>query len=289
MANVKEVELVEDWDSQEAENSQALVSLSSAEIDSQIATAKKYPRSIRRFVQEAKQMVTLNEEIASACIYALPRGGKTIEGPSARFAEIIQAAWGNCRAGARVVSEDDKFVTSQGVFIDLERNTAVTFEVKRRITTSKGVRFNDDMITVTSNAASSIAMRNAVLKGISKAFWGQLYDEAKRTAIGDAQTLSTRRTKMLVEFGKMGVTSDMIFGLLHIEGEQDITLDHLGTLRGVFTAIKEGDTTIEQAFEVPEEKPGSKAKRSAITDKLDAEQKQKAGDGLFEKGGEQYH
>ena len=66
--------------------------ISRAEIDQQVSTAKKYPRSVKRFVDEATQMVTLNESIAQQCIYALPRDGKVVEGASARFAEIIASA-----------------------------------------------------------------------------------------------------------------------------------------------------------------------------------------------------
>src|SRR5690242_11581167 len=101
-----------------------------AHIDQQISTAKRYPRSIKRFLDEAMQMVSLNESIAAQCVYALPRREKdkatgqwitkAIEGPSARFAEIVASAWGNCRAGARVVSTAGEFVTAQGVFHDLE-------------------------------------------------------------------------------------------------------------------------------------------------------------------------
>src|SRR5258708_5503124 len=86
-----------------------------AEYDVQIATAKRYPRSIKQFIDNAMEMVTLSEQIADDCIYALPRDGKTIEGPSARFAEMILHAWGHTRAGARIVNEDSRFVTAQGV------------------------------------------------------------------------------------------------------------------------------------------------------------------------------
>src|SRR6185436_14130544 len=65
------------------------------EIDMQISTAKKWPRSIKKFKETAAEMATLDEDTAAACIYALPRDGKTIEGPSARLAEIILSAWGN--------------------------------------------------------------------------------------------------------------------------------------------------------------------------------------------------
>ena len=96
--------------------------LNKSEIDMQVATAHKYPRSVKRFRDETLAMVTLNENVAQECIYSLPRDGKNIEGPSARFAEVVASAWGNSRAGARVVSDAGDFVTAQGVFHDLERN-----------------------------------------------------------------------------------------------------------------------------------------------------------------------
>ena len=136
--------------------------ISRSEIDQQIATARRYPRSIKRFRDEALQMVTLSESVAEQCIYALPRDGKTIEGPSARFAEVVASAWGNCRAGARVINDAGEFVTAQGVFHDLERNVAITYEVQRRITDKHGKRYKADMIGVTANAACSIALRNAI-------------------------------------------------------------------------------------------------------------------------------
>lgn len=250
------------------ESSQTLMALNSSEIDMQIATAKRYPRSIKAFTNEAMQMVTLTEEIAGECIYSLPRGGKPIEGPSARFAEIILSAWGNVRAGARTMGEDDKFVTSQGAFYDLQRNVHISYEVKRRITDKSGKKLKDDMIGVTSNAACSIALRNAILKGIPKAIWKPLYEAARQTAIGTAETLSGKRAKLLDTFAKMGVQPDQIFKLLDIQGVQDITLDHIAQLRGVFTAIKEGDTTIEQIFE-EQKKPGSKATKSKLNDTID--------------------
>ena len=222
--------------------------LNRSEIEQQVTTAHKFPRSIKRFRQEALQMVTLNESVAESCIYALPRGNKTIEGPSARFAEVVASAWGNCRAGARVVSDAGDFITAQGVFYDCERNVGLTYEVQRRITDSKGKRYNADMIGVTGNAASSIALRNAILKGVPKAFWDDMYQAARAVVMGDFSTLANRRADALKALVAFGVTQEQVFAKLGVEGSSDITLDHLVVLRGLITAIKEGDTTPEQAF-----------------------------------------
>lgn len=227
--------------------------LNSSEINQQIATAHKFPRSIKKFLTEARDLVTLNDAVASECIYALPRDGKVIEGPSARFAEIMAHSWGNSRAGARVVDEQGEFVTAQGVFHDLEKNVAITYEVKRRIVDRNGKRYKPDMIGVTANAACSIALRNAILKGVPKAFWSTLYDEARRVTMGDSKTLAVRRADALAYLQKFGATEAMILSKLGVAGVEEITLEHLVTLRGFATAIKDGDTTVEQAFAVEAE------------------------------------
>jgi hypothetical protein len=249
--------------------------LNRSEIEQQIATARRFPRSMTKFVKEATEMVQLSETIAEQCIYAIPRDGKTIEGPSARFAEIIASAWGNCRAGARVVDDSGEFVTAQGVFHDLERNVAITYEVQRRITNKQGRRFNADMIGVTANAACSIALRNSILKGVPKAFWEDTYNAARSVIMGDIQTLSNRRAKAVEHFQRFGVSIEQLCLKLGVAGVDDIGLEHLVVLRGLLTAIKEGDTTAEETF--AQNRPGLSAaaarakstpERDALMDKL---------------------
>jgi hypothetical protein len=241
----------------------ALAVLNKSEVEMQVTTARKFPRSIKKFTNEALQLATLDEATAGECLYALPRKDKdgcniTIEGPSARLAEIIAYSWGNNRAGARVIGEDEEFVTAQGVYYDLEKNSAISFEVKRRITNKHGKRFNSDMIGVTANAASSIALRNAVLKGIPKALWKPIYDAVRSTIAGDSRTLTNRRIAAIKAFAVHGVSEDMILVALGISGVQDITLDHLVALRAMLTALKDGESTVEDMF--PEEPKAANGK-----------------------------
>lgn len=245
-----------------------LALLNKSEIDMQIATAHKYPRSVVKFRTNVFNMVTLSEQIAAECIYAVPRDGKMIEGPSARFAEVVASAWGNSRAGARVVNDQGEFVTAQGVFHDLEQNVAITYEVQRRITTKAGKRFGADMIAVTANAACSIALRNAILKGVPKAFWSEMYDGARKTAMGDTKTLPTRRAEALDALLRFGVSPEQVYARLGVSGKEDMGLEQLATLRFILTAIKEGDTTPEQAFAAdganqPVKAPVSKSAKAA--------------------------
>jgi len=226
----------------------ALEAQTRGEVDIQITTAKRYPRSVATFVKQATEMATLNEETAEACFYALPRDGKTIEGPSARLAEIVASAWGHMRVEARIVEETERFVTARGMAWDLQNNVAIAFEVRRRITDRKGRRYADDMVGVTGNAASSIALRNAVFKVVPSAFWRPIYLKCREVAVGNAETLANRRAKMLEYFQKLGAPADRVFALLGVPGIEDITLTHLATLKGLATAIKEGETTVDEAF-----------------------------------------
>lgn len=258
-----------------------LSALGGGELDMQITTAKRFPRSVAVFKKVAMEMATLDEETAEACFYALPRGGKTIEGPSARLAEICMSAWGNMRVEAKMVGEDDRFVTSRGTAWDLQTNVAIAYEVKRRITTSsrngnQPKKFDDDMVGVTSNAASSIALRNAVFKAIPAAFWKPIYLACRQVAIGDIKTIANRRAALLDHFQKMGVTNDQVLALLGVKGVEDITLDNLLTMKGLATALKDGETTIEEAFAAVAPGPIKPAERKSEQAKAPAPESSQA-------------
>ena len=145
----------------------ALAVITAAEIDRQVATAKQYPRDIAKCLTELRGLVTSSEEVAQECFYTLERKEKEkgtnkeiikfIVGPSVRFAELLVYCWHNLRVATRIVEEGTEFLTAQGIAHDLERNNAVSTEVRRRITTAQGYRYGADMIGVTGAAAGSAA------------------------------------------------------------------------------------------------------------------------------------
>ena len=55
----------------------ALEAISRAEVDMQIATAKRYPRDVSKVKQGMLSIATVDEETAAACFYTLPRYSKT--------------------------------------------------------------------------------------------------------------------------------------------------------------------------------------------------------------------
>ena len=231
-------------------SSSMAVQLQKAEIDQLVSTARAFPRSLKHVQTRIMSMATLDEESAEECIYALPRGGKPIRGPSIRFAEILKQSYGNCQAAARVVHVDkvDKYVEAEGVFIDLETNSKSTARVRRRISGKNGAVYNDDMIIVTGNAACSIAMRNAILAGVPKPLWRRAYDLVQATITGDITTLTDNREKAFKALAAFGVKPDQVFVALGVEGVEDISVDHIATLRGMYSALKNGEATVEEMF-----------------------------------------
>jgi hypothetical protein len=171
-----------------------------------------------------------------------------IEGPSIRLAEIALACWGNISAASRVVADDGKFVTSQGVAWDMEKNIRISKETKRRVTNREGRRFSDDMVAVTGNAACSISLRNAIVSVIPGIIIKDVYEAAKKVAAGSAATLGSRRVAAMAKFKEMGVDESRVFSALGVKGLEDINLEKITILIGLYNAIQDKETTIEEAF-----------------------------------------
>lgn len=234
----------------------AVSAIARSELESQIDCAHKYKRSIRHFLQEAQTLATLNREVAESCIYSLPRGGKTIAGPSVRMAEICASAYGNLHVAARIIGEEGNNIVAQGVAWDIEKNLRVGIEVRRRITDRNGNRFADDMVTVTGNAAASIALRNAIFRVVPRAYVDDIYRRVRDVAVGDARTLADRRADVLARLQKFGASQDRVVARLGVGGVDDIGLEQLETLIGLGTSIRNGDCTVDDAFpEVTKEQP----------------------------------
>lgn len=221
-----------------------------ANVDSQVATAKRYPRDIRRSIDNSVVMATMNQETAQSCSYALPRGGKPITGPSVHLAKIIVSNWGNMRTEAKVVQITDKQVISRGTCWDLETNVASAFEVRRSIIGKNGQRFSEDMITVTGNAANSIAYRNAVFAVIPKAITDRVYYAAQRFITGDlsdSDKLLKVRTGIINNFkNSYGITEEEVVKMCGKQTVNQIGADEISMLMGTIQALKDGDTTVDE-------------------------------------------
>lgn len=222
-----------------------------AAIDVQIATAKHYPRNVKRATENAVAIATMDKETAQTCTYSVPRGGKAITGPSVHLAKILAQCWGNLRVEAKVVDISATQVTSESVCFDLENNLAIKTQVKRSIIGKHG-RYSDDMITVTGNAANAIALRNAVLSVVPRGIVDKVYNAAKQVITGDIsdETKLIARRKQVVDALKdtYNVSEAEVLKAIGKQAIQHINADDLVVLIGIGTAIRDGDTTVDEAF-----------------------------------------
>lgn len=237
-------------------SSDALSAITSAEIDKQIATAHQYPRNLNACVQNIQALALMDEEIAGSCYYHLERLDKNgeksiIEGPSIRLAEIVAANWGNLRLGSRVVGNDGRMVTVEAVCHDLETNVAITQQQVRSIVTRNGKTYSNDMQTLTINAAQAIALRNAINKVIPMAITRKVVEQCKAMVRGKAAELPEKRQKIVAAFASIGVSREQLLAKLQITSIDEITADMVANLRGLYTSLKDGNSTVEDEFPKP--------------------------------------
>jgi len=258
----------------------AVEAIERAQIDIQIATAQKYkkhaPEMMSRVKANMLTLATLDEETAASCFYTLPRGGKSIQGESVRLTEIALVCYGNARVATRIIdiitAGDDPHVVIQAVAHDLENNTAYSCETRRRITKKKFKdKVDEDDIQLATNACSAIAGRNAVLKMIPKAFVRPIMLAAKKVAVGDVKSLVAKRATVIERLKAMGATEDRILAVVGCLKIEDIGVDALSELIGLGTALKDGETSLEDAFPpIVVNKPGVEGVKERL--KKDKEQ-----------------
>jgi hypothetical protein len=242
---------------------QALAQITKAEIDQQIATAHAYPRSMARFKTRAIEMATLDEETAESCIYARPVGkkkdettGKMVteyaEGMSIRMAEIVGACYGNLRVGAMLIEMNPRYVKARGVAHDLESNFLSTSEVIESTVDRNGKPYSERMRAVVAKAALSKARRDATFQVVPKGLAKPIEAAVRAIAVGDTTTLDKRRARIMQWVDLLGIDPVRVFRSLNVTGVEDLTIDHLATLQGIRTALKDKETTVDEAFPTDE-------------------------------------
>jgi hypothetical protein len=238
-----------------------LSAITRAEIDIQIATAKRYPRDIQKFLNETETLACRTEQMARACMYSLPARRKPdsgekaepIIGPSVRLAEIALHAYGNVRATVRVDPDGDRYVVARFSGMDLEKNVGVQIEVRRRIVDSRGRRYSDDMMIMTGNAASAIAFRNGIWKLIPAALIEPIFQRVREVAMGGDVPIEKKRLEWMNYWKKKGIKGEDVLRTLGVSGIENIEISHLEQMVGWETAIKEGGATLKELFAPPQE------------------------------------
>ena len=230
-----------------------------AGMDSQIVTAKTFPRNETQCIKDIIGLLSEDQDLASACYYTLPaRKGqdKGIQGPSVRLAEVFLYLWGNIKAGTRIISNDGRQVIVEGWAWDLEKNLEISSQVVKSIVTSRGETYSPTMQATTIAAASSVAYRNAVFKVIPFMFVEKVYKIAQEKSVsmmsngqksGD-EDQRRYKERVFSSLEKYQIKPLQILGYFQRKTLDDITAEDMKEIIGIGTALRDGFILPEEAF-----------------------------------------
>jgi len=137
-----------------------------AEIHGAITAARAYPRD-QKFAMDRIIMECTRPGLAEAAVYAYPRGGEMVSGPSIRLAEAVARQWGNIQFGINELASNPEETLMQAFAWDLETNVREvrTFSVPKFRHSRKGkTRLEDPRDIYEQNAnMGARRMRGCIL------------------------------------------------------------------------------------------------------------------------------
>lgn len=219
--------------------------------ESQVDIAKRYPRDLKRCINNSIVVATMDKETSELCGYVLPRAGKKLHGPSVHLAKIIVQNYGNIRVESRVIEVKQREVIAEAIAFDLETNIASRREERKSIFGKHG-RYSDDMIIVTGKAAAAIAYRNAIFDIIPRSIIDKVYKESMNFLTGDLSSeteLIKRRKKAIDSFNDdFGVKEDEVLKSLGLNTINQIKQQEIITLIGMYNALKNSESSVDEMF-----------------------------------------
>ena len=246
------------------------------------AVAIQRPRDEELALQRAlADLERLPPEIAKKMQYAIKytdhgTGRITmVRGPSIQAAVALMRRYGNALGGAITLKEDATGWELEGYFMDLES----TIRIGRPYRGSKLYRPRGSKTAVmlplerqlqAFQSAVSKAMRNAILEGLPDYFIATYLARARELAGGgkeDAPAQEKARLGAIEAFEKLGITLAQLEAYAE-KPQARWTGADVADLRGVWTAIQDGQISVEEAFAVDVDPDGTKAPLQDLKDRM---------------------
>ena len=227
------------------------------ENESRMSLAAARPRDYGQVLANVKAQLAAYKSFAQEAIYNKPVGKdrdtgkmKFARGLSIRAAEALAEAYRYCKVRSDVTPLDDDTVRVEACFTDYQTGRVwqdsgiVSKSYKMR--NGKIARHSDDRFyNVVVKAEASRRIRECIMRMIPPGLRSELVlcvDE-QLDAFLDESTVD----KIVAEFSKRGVTLEMIERLL-AKRRASFTKEDRANLVGVWNAIKDGETTVAEAF-----------------------------------------
>ena len=223
-----------------------------AEAQGKLVIAKRFPRDEVQAYNRVAQACQ-RKGIAEKAFYSYNRGGGTVSGPTIRFAEELARCWGNIDYGIKELSQDEGKSEMQAYAWDLETNAQSVQNFtnphirevggKAKILTSQR-----DIYEINANMGAR-RLRSRILAILPTDLVDMAIAECRKTLAGNNdEPLIDRVKKMIVAFGKIGVTQEQIETRLKRKVDT-MTVDDFTDYIGIYNAIKQGESKIADWFE----------------------------------------
>lgn len=222
-----------------------------AEAQGRLLVAKRFPRdeaaAFARVMDACRR-----PSLAEVANYRFPRGGQSVEGPSIRLAEELARCWGNIAYGMRELSRRNGESEMEAFAWDQQTNvlSTQTFTV-RHLRDKRGgpeaLKDERDIYEVTANMASR-RLRARILAVLPPDLVDAAVAQCRETVKhGSDKPMADRIREMTQAFVKIGVSAAMLAEKLG-KPLDTATPDDLADLRGIYQAIRDSATSINDAF-----------------------------------------
>lgn len=238
-----------------------------AEAQGKLVIAKRFPRDEVQAYNRVAQACQ-RKGIAEKAFYSYNRGGGTVSGPTIRFAEELARCWGNIDYGIKELSQDEGKSEMQAYAWDLETNAQsvqnfTNPHIREVGGKAKVLTSQRDIYEINANMGAR-RLRSRILAILPTDLVDMAINECKKTLAGNNdEPLIDRVKKMIVAFGKIGVTKEQIEKRLGRKVDT-MTIDDFTDYIGIYNAIKQGESKIAEWFE-------SEKVASDLTDALKGE------------------
>lgn len=222
-----------------------------AEAQGKLVIAKKFPRDEAKAFGKIMQACS-RKSLAEIAMYAFPRGGETVKGPSIRLAEELARCWGNMSYGTRELSRKEGVSEMEAFAWDEETNVrSVQQFTVRHLRDKKGgaVALKDerDIYELTANQGSR-RLRARILAIIPPDVIEEAISQCRKTLAGNTdEPIGDRVRKMVAAFAKFGVTAEQITVKTGRPLDQT-TPDDIVDLTAIYASLRDGMAKVSDWF-----------------------------------------
>lgn len=227
-----------------------------AEARGQIQIAKMFPRNLNAVYAEVMEACKL-KALAEIAFYTVPQGGQKVTGPSIKLIEQVASAcehfiWGHrelSRTEAGIGPKDFGRSEVEVYAWDMQKNNKSLRQITvlHVLDTKEGPRKLRDQRDIDNKIANvaSKQMRGRLQALLPKWLIQAAVEQCQQTLLGKSdEPISVRVRKMTQAFSKYGVTADHLERYLG-HGLDDVMIDSLVDLTGVYNALKDGASPSE--------------------------------------------